>query len=670
MRTPMADHMRTRILSILAETDMFKALPIEVLEKVALKIKRLLLDKGHILYHKNDTADALYIIASGQIGLYPTDPSTRQAPMAVLGHSQILGELSILTNEPRHVTARLEATSELLSLSKDDFNELLRNNPIMGMHLSTTLSERLASTTREAHAGLAAAKKTGSKIFLFINLLDESHSMLFYPNLAIALLEQTRKKTALIDLSRGHRPHISRTLGIEKESIGARAAIGLSASELIERIRSTHPSGLDLLTLPAELLAGTRDKTKTIATLNHLRVLYEYCIICATPLRWDSLQPLLKEADETFLVATDKATIETQVYSKIGLIKTDKNPWAPSREVILQDDGKDSFVGHSDIRIGWSKNISRSLDKSASPFSALASTKTQRSIERLARILGDIKLGIALGSGGARGYTIVGILKILEREHIYPDIISGTSIGAIIGALYAKGMTIDEILGIGATIDKNWVRDILFWDLTLPKDGGFLSGRKLQRFFKSLFDDLEFKDLELPFACIATDIKTGEEVTFNDGRVLDAVRASVSIPIIWKPYLYRGRYLVDGGLVNPVPTSTLLSMGADTILSVSLTSSPALRKFMMAGKPQTTATPGMLPVFFHMISTMMHEVAVNKAQIAQVTVAPRITDYNWTDFDKVDELVAIGETAAEEALPQIKSILPYFSNYCTTKLRH
>jgi NTE family protein len=153
----------------------------------------------------------------------------------------------------------------------------------------------------------------------------------------------------------------------------------------------------------------------------------------------------------------------------------------------------------------------------------------------------------------------------------------------------------------------------------------------------------------------------------KEGRVADAVRASTSLPVIFKPFLYKGHYLVDGGLVNPVPTSTVSNMGADILISINLTAKPSLRHGLSRKRPifpLAPRTPSVAEIFFKMIYTMQYEIAQARTEIANIVIVPDMQNFLWTDFHRSEEILKVGEASAEAAVPRIKSLLPYFSEFC------
>ena len=179
-----------------------------------------------------------------------------------------------------------------------------------------------------------------------------------------------------------------------------------------------------------------------------------------------------------------------------------------------------------------------------------------------------LNFGLALGSGSARGMAHIGVIQVLEAYHIPIDMIAGTSIGSVVGSLYAAGASIEQLKE--TALSMKWSKTISLMDPTIPHSG-LLSGNRVEKHLKELFlNDKTFNDLKIPFATVATDVDTGAKVILNQGNVLKAVRASLSIPGIFAPVKYHDYYLVDGGVVDPVPVDLLQQMGANIIIAVSL----------------------------------------------------------------------------------------------------
>lgn len=175
------------------------------------------------------------------------------------------------------------------------------------------------------------------------------------------------------------------------------------------------------------------------------------------------------------------------------------------------------------------------------------------------------KIGLALGSGAARGMAHIGVLKVLEQEQIPISAVSGTSIGALIGALYAAGVPVSEMEEIAKSVD--WKKIARWVDPRVPVSG-LIDGKRITRFFEELLPVRNFSDLKIPLAMLATDVETGESIVLKQGDLLTALRASIAFPGIFTPVNIGNRFLVDGGLCHPVPVHLLKDLGANAVIGV------------------------------------------------------------------------------------------------------
>ncbi|HEX78691.1 MAG TPA: patatin family protein [Dehalococcoidia bacterium] len=267
------------------------------------------------------------------------------------------------------------------------------------------------------------------------------------------------------------------------------------------------------------------------------------------------------------------------------------------------------------------------------------------------------KVGLALGGGGARGVAHIGVLEILEKSSIPIDMIAGTSAGAAVGAIYAQGKGTDGLKKLAK--NWNWIQRAQTVDLALPHSG-FIAGGRIKKLLKSIIGDVSFDDLKTPFACVATDILTGEEVVIDRGSVLEAVRASISVPVIFSIVKYGGRHLVDGGLVNPVPVSVLKAMGADFVIAVNVT--PRLdrnTKAVYLNESDTKIVPKVKEP--NIFSVIMKTFSITNSQLveaslkgADVIIEPRMTGIGMADFSHAEKCITEGSTAAIDAVLEIK----------------
>lgn len=283
------------------------------------------------------------------------------------------------------------------------------------------------------------------------------------------------------------------------------------------------------------------------------------------------------------------------------------------------------------------------------------------------------KLGLVLGSGSARGWAHIGVLRELAAAGYKPDIVCGCSIGAFVGATYANG-DIDKL--------ESWVRSLTWQEVLKLLDvsliGGLIKGDKLIAFFERHFVDRNFLDLSLPFACVATDLATGHEVWLREGSVAAAVRASIALPGLFRPVLQDGQMLVDGGLVNPVPVSLARALGADVVIAVDLGSDivgKALRKNGQNESPLSSLKQNLverfglgvldeLPSLAGVLTTSIHimQTRIARSRLAgepaDVLLSPRLAHLALMDYHRADEAISEGREAVKRMLPAIQSALP------------
>ena len=257
------------------------------------------------------------------------------------------------------------------------------------------------------------------------------------------------------------------------------------------------------------------------------------------------------------------------------------------------------------------------------------------------------KVGLALGSGAARGLAHVGVLKVLAGEGIPIDMIAGTSAGSIVGSLYAMGTSISKMEAFARILGQHKYSYLL--DPGLPRTG-FLKGRKIREILAPYYNNTAFKDLKIPFSCVATDIETGEIVIMNKGPVLDAVIASSSIPIVLSAVELDGRRLVDGGLVDPVPINVLRNMGADVVIAVNVT--PAKIQ-----KSDALRTHGIFHIVMQTLHIATYQITAASLTRADIVIEPPVEHIGPFDFQRVDECIQIGEETAVRIVPAIKKLL-------------
>ncbi|MFZ5816575.1 MAG: patatin-like phospholipase family protein [Bacillota bacterium] len=254
---------------------------------------------------------------------------------------------------------------------------------------------------------------------------------------------------------------------------------------------------------------------------------------------------------------------------------------------------------------------------------------------------GPVRLALALGGGAVRGTAHVGVLKALAEEGIAVDLIVGTSAGALVGALYAGGLPIDAMERLISR--AGWL------DLAEPcwPRGGFLTSRRMRSFFDRLIGPARIEELKIPFAAVAGDATTGQEVILREGPVADAVRASTAIPGIFRPVELDGRLLVDGVVVNNVPASVARALGADLVVAVDIT------EYTFAPRPPRSLGEAVMRAF----DIMARQTINASLEWADVVIRPPVGGLNGFSFKSADQYLQRGYEAARAAIPEIKARL-------------
>lgn len=256
------------------------------------------------------------------------------------------------------------------------------------------------------------------------------------------------------------------------------------------------------------------------------------------------------------------------------------------------------------------------------------------------------RIGLALGSGGPRGLAHIGVIKVLEENKIPIDVIVGSSIGAVIGAFYAVGFSISQIEKIFSNVDRRQIFSLLF-DPQF-RYGGLIAGRKVENFLKEYFGNKKIEECLIPFAAVATDLKTGQPVVFNQGPLVLALRASIAIPLIFKPVIKDNQILVDGGLSLPVPAQLAKEMGADIVIAVNLDNYKYEEKEKLS----------FYSVANFSLDILRYHLALNNVKTADFVVNVNFSeDPSFYEFTNVKDKITQGQKAVLQILPQIQKLL-------------
>ncbi len=343
-----------------------------------------------------------------------------------------------------------------------------------------------------------------------------------------------------------------------------------------------------------------------------------------------------------------------------------------------------SLLRRNDSSVADARDAMSSEDETFEPTTPVVVDEPET---REPRRRGQPLIGLALGAGAARGWSHIGVLRELAEQGIHPDIVAGTSIGAVVGGCYAAGR-LDQIEAFARSLTRRRVFTLM--DLSFS-GASLITGERLKSSLEQELDGFRIEELSTPFAAVATEVGTGHEVWLQRGDLAQAIRASYALPGIFEPVRIGDRWLFDGALVNPVPVTVCRALGAEFVIAVNVTADTmyrarvirddpaAQRKAAEAGpfgeKPDISFVDRILPRYFDRragdapnVATAMIDAfniiqdRILRSRLAgdppDATITARMEDIGMFDFHKADQLINVGRMAAKRALPNIFAHIP------------
>ena len=533
--------------------------------------------------------------------------------LAYFGPGESIGEMALVTGAPRSATVEVSLDCRLLVLDGDAFDSLLALEPRLHAELAALLSRRLSNANHPERAA-----RFPERVFVE-NLGRWADRDAVVAALAASLERQVGAAIACVSVARpGHGP-----LAAPRHHRADAVVLGDGSDGGTLR---------DRLAARLALLAGQAPVT-------------------------------LVEVDEGLGAAAEEVL---SLADAVVVLADDAVPERPApggpRRIVLHDRRRGTTPVLAD-----SGQVALPRETSA----------RQRALDRVARILCRRSVGLALGSGTAYGLAHIGVLAALDEAGVPIDCVAGSSMGAIVGAGYAAGMSPGALremaLGLGrAATVLRMVPGLLALALDVPLPGR-LGGDRFVRFLEAFgpVRDGHFSDLEIPFRAVATDIESGARVEIGDGPLCDAMRASASVPWFLAPYRLGDRHLIDGGTTDPVPCATVRNLGADVVIAVNAippldpgASNPlasVLRALEwvnpLAYLGRRPPGPGNLDVAMRSLLLLQHALGNARAGEADVLITPALQGFWVLDFWHADALIEKGAEAARAALPMIREAI-------------
>lgn len=640
--------------------------------------------KDQIVYRQDDPPDAFYCMITGRAQVFVKVPSGDEKFLVYLHRGDYVGIISLLTGEPHSVTVRIINDSFILKIDKPNFDYLLKEIPQLAIHLSQSLSRRL----KRKDLGPKAIFE--STIISVYGVAKGVGRTMYATNLAISLACETHKKVILLDMSRTG-DEIAQMLRIEKRPYPIDLkTLSFDYENVRPQVIKDEACGISLLNI-AHNPQEPSEVTQIIPLLSYVTSDFHY-IVVDLPLTMDkAVYAVLTQSDSVHLV-TDCAEHNLKATGRLidELGKTIKDPEKKIKAIINEFCPERTFeerlriLGHKPYTtlpdLGLLAGI---MSAGLPPILAVPDCLYSKAVRRIAREIGKILVGLALSSGAALGLAHIGVIKVLEREKIPIDFIAGSSVGALIGAFWASGIDANGLEKMALYFRKK-IALLNLADFSAFPLWGFLRGGNLTKFLKNNLGRKTFHDTNIPIKITACKLRARELVVLDEGSLVDAVRASCSIPALFEPYRKQEDYLIDGGILDPVPVDVLAKLGASKIIAVNCLPSPeeVLRTFKeleqmrrkeemelvqrsifarivfrIKGWMRRTFLPNIFDVSMNSMQSMEYILAEASAQGADCVLHPTVPTVNWFELYKVGRLIKRGEEEAERMLPQIKALI-------------
>lgn len=607
---------------------LFEGLPAEELSPLLESLEHRQLAAGTPLLIEGDRSSEMYLVQSGAAEVSIANPTRGEYPLARVGPGGILGEMALLTGHPASATVRAASDGDLevLVFQKADFIRLARLYPQIYHNLMAIHSERLVRTEQ------TFLHDYRDRVTFLVN--EGAPPLLGYA-LACSLAWHMATSILLLILTD---PSL---LSEELQALGPlppalpSSVVRSRSSALLSVQMSTQARAHLMVAAPT----GAFAPTSLAETLQALCSRYERVLI-QTP---GGLLPAILGARRVRLTNLHAALPESSKDRPTPTIRA----WANRGWLAHPDQA-------GELRIPALTPVDRHvLRNGLLPPATLAS----KALGWAARDLAGLKVGLALGSGATKGYAHLGVLRVFERIGLPIDYIAGTSIGASIAAMYADGYSVDAMR---ETLDQ--IGNTAF-RLTLP-NASLLSSAGLRAAIQRLAGNRRIEGLMVPLALVAADITTQREVVFRRGLIWSALLASMAIPGIYPPQRIGPYTLVDGGVVNPVPSNVVAEMGADQVIAVNLFNQGSPLVTEPEAGEAASGGPSLFQTMLRSLELMQSNIATSMASAATILIEPIFLDpvlvglRNFTDGGRFIEQ---GEAAAEAAFPLLASTFPWLN---------
>jgi len=583
---------------------------------------------GQIVYQQGSPPDSFYFLLKGRVTISTKSTEDKEPQrIEIIKRGVCFGVISLLTGDNHSVTATSIENSFILEGEKESFNQYLNKIPSLSLDFSRILSQRVKVRTRPKK--IFQSKKIG------IVTRDSNQKNVYIVDLAKEIKKQTKKKVICIRFAScqdRRKDNISNFSGISSEK-KILALGGFREEDVLDYI--LHKD-IDYLYIKDIL-------DNFISLLNFLSEGYHF-ILYEIPenLTDKDFSEFINSAYQLHLLVFPQAEELNKMKVFIKRLKF-KHPLKEAK-IVLAKSAQDKNLSFNQRYKLFNHPVYATLPLDDS-------VNYSRLLRRIARQVGEVTVGIALGSGAAYGFSHIGVLRILEENGVEIDMACGSSMGAVISALWAVGFSLDEIEDICLKIGKK-ISSFSILGFSFPFKG-IIRAKSLENILKSIFGNLTFYDLKHTLKIISFDFLRRRTKIIEEGLIYKAVAASCAFPGIFEPVEVKKDIFLDGGILNPLPAKILLSYGASKIIAsnISLSHEQALREYRKRDRFHV------FDFVFGSVEVMQQKFIQEALEICDVVIHTNLEGLGWMEFDKISEFIKRGEAAASSKVNEIKEVL-------------
>lgn len=620
--------------------------------------------RHQLVYSEGEKADRFYIVRDGEIHIIQgMDIHHPERFIAVHGRGSIFGEASFFSHGMHATNAVAALDSRIFEIPGTAFLHYLNSEPGAGLALINLLSSRLTSNLR-SHVDYPA------RIFIFTYPDNVERGQLISSMLTHSLSRNHPDPVLMVAFTTNHS---------DETNIVCTDCTALLEkwpdipSGMIQHIKAPNERGYDLLKMRIPEMEGMdRFMHDVPALLGVLRKHYSLILVnIAGTTHKEYLSPFYTQSDRWIVVHPTRDTIKggnDRLFNEtMEVIQKKTSDWINRLITTSDEEGQPNLtsgdVQNTNLLLSESMRIYRThirLKSSPGHFEDFEKDEQfLKSLDRLSRRLTGKSRGIALGGGGARAMAHIGVLDILDAEKIEFDAIAASSMGSLVGALYASGLSPDQILYMAKKYIPN---SNAVLDKTIPLVS-FFKGKKIAGLLNEVFQDIRFEDLEIPFYCNGADLNTGKSIVFQKGSLARALQASISIPGTFPPYEMDDYSIVDGSVLNMVPGDILRKRGFNHIIGVNvspfidhMSSETSIRadRGMIRGLADYISLPPILKIISRSFSIQSNELLRSKLSDFDYVFHPTVDQFDMYDFHKIDAIVEEGRRSAISSMNEFR----------------